>query len=67
MTHGIKPQFLSMSGQDAAIAEMMKLSEQHVALAFRVPLQILGIGGTPYASTELLMQIVDRERVSASR
>ena len=35
---------------------MMKLTDQHVALAFRVPLQILGIGGTPYASTELLMQ-----------
>jgi hypothetical protein len=35
---------------------MMKLSNEHIALAFRIPLQILGIGGTNYASTELLMQ-----------
>jgi hypothetical protein len=34
---------------------MLKLSDQAVALAFRVPLQILGIGGTPFASTEALM------------
>lgn len=43
------------SGADAQLAEMMKLSEQNVALAFRMPLQILGIGGTPFASTEALM------------
>lgn len=43
------------SGADAQLAEMMKLSDQNVALAFRMPLQILGIGGTPFASTEALM------------
>lgn len=56
LSHGIKPHPLNMSGQDAMIAEMLKLSDQHIALAFRVPLAILGIGGTTYASTELLMQ-----------
>jgi HK97 family phage portal protein len=43
------------SGADAQLADMMKLSDQNVALAFRMPLQILGIGGTPFASTEALM------------
>jgi hypothetical protein len=39
------------------LAEMLKLPDQHIALAFRIPLQILGIaGGTPFGSTELLMQ-----------
>jgi HK97 family phage portal protein len=40
---------------DPILADLLKLSEQGVALAFRVPLQILGIGGTPFASTEALM------------
>lgn len=43
------------SGADAQLADMMKLSDQNVALAFRMPLQVLGIGGTPFASTEALM------------
>jgi phage portal protein BeeE len=35
----------------------MKLSEQRIALAYRIPLQILGLGGhSPFRSTELLMQ-----------
>ncbi len=42
--------------KDAAIAEVLKVSDQRIALAFRIPLQILGIGGTPYSSAELLMQ-----------
>jgi HK97 family phage portal protein len=56
LTHGLKVQPWSTPGKDAAIAEMMKLSQEHIALAFRIPLQILGIGGTTYSSTELLMQ-----------
>lgn len=43
------------SGADNQLADMMRLTDQNVALAFRVPLQILGIGGTPFASTEALM------------
>jgi HK97 family phage portal protein len=40
---------------DQMLADLLKLSDQNVALAFRMPLQILGIGGTPFASTEALM------------
>jgi HK97 family phage portal protein len=56
MTAGLKVQPWTTSGKDAEIAEMMKLTAQNIALAFRIPLQVLGIGGTPYSSTELLMQ-----------
>lgn len=56
LSWGIKPSSIGGSAQDAQLAETMKMSDQNVALAFRVPLQILGIGGTPFASTEMLMQ-----------
>lgn len=56
LSNGLKPLVVSTSASDAQLAETMKMSDQAVALAFRVPLQILGIGGTPYASTEMLMQ-----------
>ena len=56
LTGGLKPAMLSSQSKDAELANVMKMPEQHIALAFRVPLQILGIGGTPFGSTELLMQ-----------
>ena len=56
LTAGLKVQPWNVSGKDAELAEVMKLSAQNIALAFRVPLQVLGIGGTPYSSTELLYQ-----------
>ena len=56
LTGGLKPMILSTTSKDAELAEVMKMTEQRIALAFRVPLQILGLGGTPYGSTELLMQ-----------
>jgi HK97 family phage portal protein len=56
LTAGLKVQPWAESGKDAATAEMLKLSNEHIALAFSIPLQILGIGGSPYSSTELLMQ-----------
>lgn len=56
LSAGLKPIQLSASAVDSQLAEMMKLSEQHIALAFRVPLAILGIGGQTYSSTEMLMQ-----------
>jgi len=56
LTAGLKPYVLSTPSKDAELAEMMKLTDQKIALAFRVPLAILGIGGTAYSSTELLMQ-----------
>ncbi len=56
LSGGLKPIPVETSATDAQLAETLKMSDQAVALAFRVPLQILGIGGTPYASTEMLMQ-----------
>jgi len=56
LTGGLKPITVTTSATDAQVAELMKMSEQNIALAFRVPLQILGVGGTPFASTEALMQ-----------
>lgn len=56
LTWGLKAKPVTMTADDGQLAEMLKMTEQNVALAFRMPLQVLGIGGTPYASTELLMQ-----------
>src|SRR5580765_8511630 len=56
LTHGLKVSPWTTAPKDAQIADVMKISEQRVALAFRVPLQILGLGGTTFGSTEALMQ-----------
>lgn len=56
LTAGLKPVTVSAKAVDAQVAELMKMSDQHIALAFRVPLQIFGLGGNTYGSTELLMQ-----------
>ena len=46
----------STPGKDAALAEVMKLSQERIALVFRVPLPVLGLGGPSFGSTEALMQ-----------
>jgi HK97 family phage portal protein len=56
LTHGLKANPIQTTAVDAQLAEMLKMSDQNIALAMRVPLQILGLGGAPFASTELLMQ-----------
>jgi HK97 family phage portal protein len=58
LTAGLKvnPWGSGASGRESAIADIAKMSKENIALAFRVPLQILGIGGTPYSSVETLMQ-----------
>lgn len=57
LTHGLKVQPWAVGGKDATVAEVMKISEQRIALAYRVPLQIVGIGGGPaYGSAEAMMQ-----------
>ena len=56
LTAGLKVQPWAQGSKDAATADILKLSTEHIALAFRIPLQILGIGGTSYSSTEALMQ-----------
>jgi len=52
---GLKAKEVTGSAKDGMLADLLKLSDQNIALAFRMPLQILGIGGTPFASTEALM------------
>jgi HK97 family phage portal protein len=56
LTAGLKVMPWAVGGRDAATADILKLSNEQIALAFRIPLQILGMGGPTYGSTELLMQ-----------
>ncbi len=53
---GLKAKPVETKARDGQLAEMLKMTDQNVALAFRMPLQVLGLGGTSFASTELLMQ-----------
>jgi HK97 family phage portal protein len=55
LSWGLKAKEVSKGAADGQLADMLKMSDQNVALAYRIPLQILGIGGTPFASTEALM------------
>lgn len=52
---GLKAKPVMVSPADQALAEMLKITDQSIALAFRMPLQVLGVGDTPFASTEALM------------
>jgi len=57
LTHGLKVSPWAVGGKDANVAEVMKISEQRIALAYRVPLQILGLSGGPsYGTAEAVMQ-----------
>lgn len=56
LTWGLKAKPVTANADDGQLAELLKMTEQNVALAFRMPLQVLGLGGTSFASTELLMQ-----------
>jgi HK97 family phage portal protein len=58
MLHGgLKPHLISSTAQDAQLAETMKMGDMAVAEVYRIPPQVLGIGDTPYASTEALMSL----------
>jgi HK97 family phage portal protein len=56
LTAGLKVQPWAATAKDAQLAEMMKMSEEHIAIAYRVPLQIMGLGTHTFRSTEALMQ-----------
>jgi len=56
LTSGLKVQPWGTPPKDAELAEIMKLSGQNIALAYRVPLPLLGLGGQPMSSTEAMMQ-----------
>jgi HK97 family phage portal protein len=53
---GLKPLPISMSAVETQLVEMLRMTEEHIAIAYRLPLQVLGISKTaPYASTEMMM------------
>lgn len=56
LTWGLKAKAVAGTARDGQLAELLKMTDQNIALAFQMPLQILGIGGAPMGSTELLMQ-----------
>ena len=56
LSWGLKAKPVSITPHDGQLAELLKMTDQNIALCLRIPLQILGIGGTTYSSTELLMQ-----------
>ena len=56
LSNGLKPIVVQTTGKDAEIAEMFKMTQQNIALAYRIPLQILGIGNAAGGSTTTLMQ-----------
>jgi HK97 family phage portal protein len=57
LTHGLKVSPWSAPPKDAQIAEIMKIAETHIALVFRIPLPVLGLGTShTFRSTETLMR-----------
>jgi hypothetical protein len=56
LTSGLKVQPWGAIPRDAQLAEVLKLTEEHIAMVFRIPLAVLGVGGKPAGSTEALMQ-----------
>jgi HK97 family phage portal protein len=51
---GLKPMTLQTTPKDAQLADILKMSQQNIALAFRIPLQMLGIGGISGSTEELM-------------
>jgi len=56
LTHGLKVNPWAAPPKDAQIAEIMKVAESHIALVFRIPMQVLGLGTHTFSSTEALMR-----------
>jgi HK97 family phage portal protein len=56
LTHGLKVMPWAVGGRDAQLAELLKFSKENIALVFRIPLAVLGMGGATFGSTEALMQ-----------
>jgi HK97 family phage portal protein len=56
LTQGLKPVAIpTMTSRDAQLAEVMKMSKEDIALAFRIPLQLLGLEHSTGKTTETLM------------
>jgi len=57
LSAGLKPYVFSTNSVDSQLAEVMKISDARIALAYRIPLQIFGLAAGPTGSTEALMQM----------
>jgi hypothetical protein len=57
LTQGLKvmPWAQPPAARDMQVAELLRLTQDHIALAYRVPLAILGIGRASGSTTEQLM------------
>jgi len=55
LSGGLKPVPLTMTARDAQIADILKMTDQDIALVFRIPFALLGITGTPASAAEALM------------
>lgn len=55
LSWGLKAKSVITNANDNQLAALLKMTQEDVALAFQMPLQVLGLGGTPFASTEALM------------
>src|SRR4029077_17937197 len=56
-TQAVKPVAIpQQTADDMQLANVMKLADQRIALAFRIPLAILGLGGTGTATEDLMRQ-----------
>ena len=53
---GLKAKPVTITANDGQLADLLKMTDQNIALAFRMPLQVLGIGSSMPGSTEQLMQ-----------
>jgi HK97 family phage portal protein len=59
LTNGLKPVQIPITNwKDVQLAELLKMSDQDIAMAFRVPPQVIGLvtRGMSFASTEAMMQ-----------
>jgi HK97 family phage portal protein len=56
LSWGLKAQKVDVTAQDSQLVETLKMSAENVALAFRVPLPVLGVTVNGVPSTEILMQ-----------
>ena len=58
LTAGLKAVPIGNQGlaKDADLAKLLEMSAEHIALVFRIPMAILGIGATATGPTEVLMQ-----------
>lgn len=57
LTQGLKPVAVpQQTAEDMQLANVLKLADQRIALAFRIPLAILGLGGTGAATEDLMRQ-----------